>query len=75
MNVSLWVFAIREGICMCGYPKNQHKDEAIKLNDYTGQQYDKHKHIKEVPTDAFGDISFTGIGQKTSRVNGNWISL
>lgn len=60
---------------MCGYPKNQHKDEAIKLNDYTGQQYDKHRHIKEVPTDAFGDISFTGIGQKTSRVNGNWISL
>ncbi|XP_060786573.1 transient receptor potential cation channel subfamily M member 2-like [Neoarius graeffei] len=57
----------REGICMCGYPKNQHKDEAIKLNDYTGQQYDKHRHIKEVPTDASGYMSFTGLRQKTCR--------
>lgn len=60
---------------MCGYPKPDHKDEAIKPEDYTGQQYDKHRHIREVPTDAFGDINFGGIGQKTGRVNGNWISL
>lgn len=56
---------------MCGYPKTHHKDEAIKPEDYMGQQYDKHKHIRELPTDAYGDIRFGGIGQKTGMVNGN----
>ncbi|XP_053482029.1 transient receptor potential cation channel subfamily M member 2 [Ictalurus furcatus] len=57
----------RKEICMCGYPKPDHKDEAIKPEDYIGQQYDKHRHIREVPTDAYGDINFGGIGQKTGR--------
>ncbi|MCJ8732785.1 hypothetical protein PDJAM_G00215280 [Pangasius djambal] len=57
----------REGICMCGYPKTQHSDDAIKPEEYMGQQYDKHRHMREVPTDAFGDISFGGIGQKTGK--------
>lgn len=75
MNVCMWIFSFREGICICGYPKTYHKDEAIKPEDYMGQQYDKHRHIREVPTDAYGDISFGGIGQKTGRVNRNLISL
>lgn len=67
-HVSIWFFAIREGTCACGYPKTQHSNDAIKPEDYIGQQYDKLRHIREVPTDAFGDISFGGIGQKTGKV-------
>ncbi|XP_027006707.2 transient receptor potential cation channel subfamily M member 2 [Tachysurus fulvidraco] len=57
----------REGICECGYPKTKHHDDAIKPEDYTGQQYDKLKHTREFPTDAFGDISFGGLGSKTGK--------
>nr|XP_009303267.1 transient receptor potential cation channel subfamily M member 2 isoform X2 [Danio rerio]6DRK_A Chain A, Transient receptor potential cation channel, subfamily M, member 2 [Danio rerio]6DRK_B Chain B, Transient receptor potential cation channel, subfamily M, member 2 [Danio rerio]6DRK_C Chain C, Transient receptor potential cation channel, subfamily M, member 2 [Danio rerio]6DRK_D Chain D, Transient receptor potential cation channel, subfamily M, member 2 [Danio rerio] len=57
----------REGICKCGYPKVQHCDEAIKPEDYMGEQWDKHRHVRETPTDAFGDISFGGLGQKTGK--------
>ncbi|XP_053352590.1 transient receptor potential cation channel subfamily M member 2 [Clarias gariepinus] len=57
----------REGICECGYPKDVHIEEAIKPEDYKGQVYDIQKHMKEVATDAFGDISFGGIGQKPGK--------
>ncbi|KTG36711.1 hypothetical protein cypCar_00028515 [Cyprinus carpio] len=57
----------REGICKCGYPKIQHCDEAIKPEDYMGEQWDTHRHVREVPTDAFGDITFGGLGQKTGK--------
>ncbi|XDV29944.1 hypothetical protein PO909_032961 [Leuciscus waleckii] len=57
----------RKGICKCGYSKTQHCDEAIKPEDYVGEQWDKHRHVREVPTDAFGDISFGGLGQKTGK--------
>uniref|UniRef100_A0A8C1M7Y9 Transient receptor potential cation channel, subfamily M, member 2 n=1 Tax=Cyprinus carpio TaxID=7962 RepID=A0A8C1M7Y9_CYPCA len=56
-----------EGICKCGYPKIQHCDEAIKPEDYMGEQWDTHRHVREVPTDAFGDITFGGLGQKTGK--------
>lgn len=68
-HVFWWVFAIREGICECGYPKTKHHDDAIKPEDYIGQQYDKLRHMREFPTDAFGDISFGGLGSKTGKVN------
>ncbi|XP_077072333.1 transient receptor potential cation channel subfamily M member 2-like isoform X3 [Siphateles boraxobius] len=57
----------REGICKCGYPKTKHCDEAIKPEDYVGEQWDKDRHVREMPTDAFGDISFGGLGQKTGK--------
>ncbi|KAI4893011.1 hypothetical protein NFI96_027337 [Prochilodus magdalenae] len=57
----------REGICMCGYPKVQHTDEAIKPEEFMGEPWDPHRHVREVPTDAFGDINFGGIGQKTGK--------
>lgn len=70
MNMCLCgFFASREGICACGYPKTEHHDDAIKPEDYIGQQHDKLKHMREVPTDAFGDISLGGFGQKTGKVN------
>ncbi|XP_074551386.1 transient receptor potential cation channel subfamily M member 2 [Halichoeres trimaculatus] len=58
---------IREDICYCGYSKEEHTDEAIKPEDFTGESWDKHRHLCEVPTDAFGDISFDGLGQKTGK--------
>ncbi|KAK3543297.1 hypothetical protein QTP70_014040 [Hemibagrus guttatus] len=57
----------REGICACGYSKKEHHDDAIKPEDYIGQQHDKLRHMREVPTDAFGDINFGGLGQKTGK--------
>ncbi|XP_073710850.1 transient receptor potential cation channel subfamily M member 2 isoform X2 [Misgurnus anguillicaudatus] len=56
-----------EGICKCGYPKVQHCDEAIKPEEYLGKEWSHHKHIREEPTDAYGDISFGGLGQKLGK--------
>lgn len=42
--------------------------EAIKPDKFTGQQWIKHRHTREGPTDAFGDISFGGSGQKRGKV-------
>uniref|UniRef100_A0A4W6FEJ6 Transient receptor potential cation channel, subfamily M, member 2 n=1 Tax=Lates calcarifer TaxID=8187 RepID=A0A4W6FEJ6_LATCA len=58
---------VREDTCRCGYLKTDHVDEAIKPEDFTGEPWDRHRHIREVPTDAFGDISFGGLGQKTGK--------
>ncbi|XP_059198440.1 transient receptor potential cation channel subfamily M member 2-like [Centropristis striata] len=57
----------REDICRCGYSKTDHVDEAIKPEDFTDESWDRHKHIREVPSDAFGDISFGGLGQTTGK--------
>ncbi|XP_072541667.1 transient receptor potential cation channel subfamily M member 2 [Salminus brasiliensis] len=57
----------REGICMCGYSKVHHTDEAIKPEEFMGERWDQNRHIREAPTDAFGDICFGGIGQKTGK--------
>uniref|UniRef100_A0A667XU13 Transient receptor potential cation channel, subfamily M, member 2 n=1 Tax=Myripristis murdjan TaxID=586833 RepID=A0A667XU13_9TELE len=57
----------REGVCKCGYPKIHHVDEAIKPEDFVGESWNRHRHICEVPTDAYGDISFDGVGQKTGK--------
>ncbi|KAM7407582.1 hypothetical protein PAMA_003348 [Pampus argenteus] len=57
----------REDICKCGYEKAVHADEAIKPENFTGESWDIHRHVHEVPSDAFGDISFGGLGQKTGK--------
>ncbi|KAM9342245.1 transient receptor potential cation channel subfamily M member 2 [Pholidichthys leucotaenia] len=57
----------REDVCKCGYSKSEHTDEAIKPDDFTGETWNRYSHIQEVPTDAFGDISFGGLGQKTGK--------
>uniref|UniRef100_A0A8C5EES7 TRPM SLOG domain-containing protein n=1 Tax=Gouania willdenowi TaxID=441366 RepID=A0A8C5EES7_GOUWI len=54
-------------VCKCGYLKDQHADNAIKPEDFTGESWNRLRHIQEVPTDAFGDISFGGLGQKTGK--------
>ncbi|KAM9347244.1 transient receptor potential cation channel subfamily M member 2 [Symphorus nematophorus] len=58
---------VRTDVCKCGYSKTDHVDEAIKPEDFTGESWDRHRHIREVPTDAYGDISFGGLGQKTGK--------
>ncbi|CAJ1079221.1 transient receptor potential cation channel subfamily M member 2 isoform X1 [Xyrichtys novacula] len=57
----------KEDVCKCGYLKIEHVDEAIKPEDFTGELWNKHRHIHEVPTDAFGDINFGGLGQRTGK--------
>ncbi|KAK0151528.1 Transient receptor potential cation channel subfamily M member 2 [Merluccius polli] len=63
----------REGFCQCGYPEALHEEGAIKPDAADGggsaglSSWDRHKHTREVPTDAFGDVRFGGPGQKTSK--------
>ncbi|XP_034549855.1 transient receptor potential cation channel subfamily M member 2 isoform X2 [Notolabrus celidotus] len=58
---------VSEDVCKCGYSKTEHVDEAIKPEDFTGESWDRHRHISEVPTDAFGDICFGGLEQKKGK--------
>lgn len=62
-------------VCKCGYSKTDHTDEAIKPEDFAGESWNMHKHIREVPTDAFGDISFGSLGQKTGKVRRFLLSI
>lgn len=43
-------------------------EEAIKPAMFQGKEWDPRRHIHEMPTDAFGDISFKGMGQKVGKV-------
>ncbi|XP_026150464.1 transient receptor potential cation channel subfamily M member 2 [Mastacembelus armatus] len=54
-------------VCKCGYPKTDHVNEAIKSEDFTGESWNRHRHVREVPTDAFGDITFGSLGQKPGK--------
>uniref|UniRef100_A0A1A7X7P7 Transient receptor potential cation channel, subfamily M, member 2 n=1 Tax=Iconisemion striatum TaxID=60296 RepID=A0A1A7X7P7_9TELE len=57
----------REDTCKCGYLKTEHAEEAIKPEDYTGDTWDRHKHVHEVVTDAFGNILFGGLRHKIGK--------
>nr|DBA20103.1 TPA: hypothetical protein GDO54_015833 [Pyxicephalus adspersus] len=53
---------------MCGYPKEQHMDIATRPQPFQSKEtWDHRDHIKEMPTDAFGDISFTGLGPRVGK--------
>ncbi|KAJ8392633.1 hypothetical protein AAFF_G00073070 [Aldrovandia affinis] len=56
-----------KGVCECGYPRIHHTEDAFKPDEFVGETWDRHKHIREVPTDAYGDISFGGLGQKIGK--------
>uniref|UniRef100_A0A3B3CWT1 Transient receptor potential cation channel, subfamily M, member 2 n=1 Tax=Oryzias melastigma TaxID=30732 RepID=A0A3B3CWT1_ORYME len=56
-----------EDTCKCGYSKAVHNDEAIKPEDFVGETWDKHRHVMEVPTNAFGEIQFDGLQQTTAK--------
>ncbi|XP_037136394.1 transient receptor potential cation channel subfamily M member 2 [Syngnathus acus] len=57
----------REDVCMCGYSKSEHVADAIRTEDTGDGTWDPHVHVREVPTDAFGDISFGGLRQTTTK--------
>nr|XP_061799468.1 transient receptor potential cation channel subfamily M member 2-like [Nerophis lumbriciformis] len=57
----------REDVCMCGYSKSEHVDDAVQTEDSGGGTWDPHTHVREVPTDAFGDIDFGGLRQTTTK--------
>uniref|UniRef100_A0A8C9PTY9 Transient receptor potential cation channel subfamily M member 2 n=1 Tax=Spermophilus dauricus TaxID=99837 RepID=A0A8C9PTY9_SPEDA len=54
-------------VCECGYTREQHVEEATKPHIFQGKEWDPKKHVQEMPTDAFGDIVFTGLGQKVGK--------
>ncbi|XP_062832545.1 transient receptor potential cation channel subfamily M member 2 isoform X1 [Anolis carolinensis] len=53
--------------CECGYLREEHLEEAIKPTMFQGKEWDPRRHVQETPTNAFGDISFTGLGQKIGK--------
>ncbi|XP_029457602.1 transient receptor potential cation channel subfamily M member 2-like [Rhinatrema bivittatum] len=53
--------------CGCGYYKEHHQQDIVALPSLLGELWDARKHIREVPTDAFGDFTFTGLGQKVCK--------
>lgn len=58
----------RSDVCKCGYSKTDHSDDAIKPEDFAGESWNIHKHVRKAPTDAFGDISFGSLGHRTGKV-------
>ncbi|KAF6122339.1 transient receptor potential cation channel subfamily M member 2 [Phyllostomus discolor] len=54
-------------VCECGYTREQHLEEAIKPHGLQSNEWDPKKHVQEMPTDAFGDIVFTGLSQKVGK--------
>uniref|UniRef100_A0A8B9PZT3 Transient receptor potential cation channel subfamily M member 2 n=1 Tax=Apteryx owenii TaxID=8824 RepID=A0A8B9PZT3_APTOW len=54
-------------VCECGYLREQHIEDAAKPPIFLGKEWDPSRHIQEMPTDAFGDICFTGLGQKMGK--------
>ncbi|XP_048362343.1 transient receptor potential cation channel subfamily M member 2 isoform X1 [Sphaerodactylus townsendi] len=54
-------------VCECGYLREQHSEEAVKPAMFQGKEWDPRRHVQEVPTDAFGDLCFTGLGQKLAK--------
>uniref|UniRef100_A0A8B9CL03 Transient receptor potential cation channel subfamily M member 2 n=1 Tax=Anser brachyrhynchus TaxID=132585 RepID=A0A8B9CL03_9AVES len=54
-------------VCECGYLREQHLEDAVKTPLFLGKEWDPSRHIQEMPTDAFGDIHFAGLGQKMGK--------
>ncbi|XP_045632325.1 transient receptor potential cation channel subfamily M member 2 isoform X3 [Ursus americanus] len=54
-------------VCECGYTRQQHLEEATRPHTLQSKDWDPKKHVQEMPTDAFGDIVFTGLGQKVGK--------
>lgn len=61
--------------CKCGYQKSQHASEAITPGAYTNETWNKDRHTCEVPTDAFGKISFGGLVQRLGNVRTSFLSF
>ncbi|XP_073414310.1 transient receptor potential cation channel subfamily M member 2 [Dendrobates tinctorius] len=58
----------RNSVCMCGYSKAQHIDAATRTQPFQSKgTWDINEHVKEIPTDAFGDINFTGLGPRIGK--------
>lgn len=55
-------------VCECGYTREQHLEGALRPYAFLSEEWDPKKHVQEMPTDAFGDIVFTGLGQKMGKV-------
>ena len=55
-------------MCECGYTREQHLEEAVRPHAFQSNEWDPKKHVQEMPTDAFGDIVFTGLSQKVGKV-------
>ncbi|XP_032248461.1 transient receptor potential cation channel subfamily M member 2 isoform X2 [Phoca vitulina] len=54
-------------VCECGYTRQQHLEEATRPHTLQGKDWDPKKHVQQMPTDAFGDLVFTGLGQKVGK--------
>ncbi|XP_037380756.1 transient receptor potential cation channel subfamily M member 2 isoform X1 [Talpa occidentalis] len=56
-----------EVVCACGYTREQHLEEATRPQAAQDKKWDRRSHVREMPTDAFGDIVFKGLGHKSAK--------
>ncbi|XP_043916462.1 transient receptor potential cation channel subfamily M member 2-like [Protopterus annectens] len=54
-------------VCACGHEKEEHSFVAQNHGFHQDLPWDVTKHTKEVPTDAYGDLTFTGLTQNVSK--------
>ncbi|KAJ1121150.1 hypothetical protein NDU88_009278 [Pleurodeles waltl] len=50
-------------VCGCGYTQDQHSEDHEELPSDGDLEWNPGKHTREVPTDAYGDLTFTGLGK------------
>lgn len=53
--------------CKCGRKKSAH-DGSIAREDTSSDQWTPERCTRELPTDAYGEIDFLGLGRQTKRV-------
>ena len=64
----IYVSFCRDPLCHCGYAFSAHSSKAVDNQDDGTTNWFVHQHTEAVPTNAYGDLEFTGHGQKQSKV-------
>ncbi|XP_078512418.1 transient receptor potential cation channel subfamily M member 2 [Lissotriton helveticus] len=50
-------------VCGCGYRRDEHPEVHEEFLSEDDLEWNPEKHTREVPTDAYGDLIFTGLGK------------
>ncbi|CAM9642449.1 unnamed protein product, partial [Lampetra planeri] len=68
MKVCCWYMeSSTAGVCECRHPRSEHASTALRKPTLLGEKWEPAKHTAKEPTNAFGDIQFTGLGQRLGK--------
>ncbi|XP_069495749.1 transient receptor potential cation channel subfamily M member 2-like [Ambystoma mexicanum] len=54
-------------VCGCGYRRDQHSEQDTDPPYEEGLEWNPEEQIREEPTDAYGDLTFTGLGKSVMK--------